>query len=131
MHGGAIIGFILPPIVTQPTELSLDFFGSYLAGERRAEDLFKTNIRHGAWGGGVGVNYFSFAAYFGCCGGHEYFPTDHGGNFVNNVYGSLIARFPIANTGWRRMFLAVVDGKRSRLGMDRPCGRGNGVRFNP
>src|SRR5882757_10133759 len=45
-------------------ELSLDFFGSYLAGERRAEDLFKTNIRHGAWGGGVGVNYF-FCRYLG------------------------------------------------------------------
>jgi len=39
-------------------ELSLDLFGSYLAGQRKIEDLFKTNIRHGFWGGGVGLNYF-------------------------------------------------------------------------
>src|SRR3954470_1606356 len=30
-------------------ELTMDFFGSYIAGERRIEDIFKTNIRHGTW----------------------------------------------------------------------------------
>ncbi|HWC58124.1 MAG TPA: hypothetical protein VHC44_00415 [Verrucomicrobiae bacterium] len=77
-------------------ELSLDFFGSYISGERRAEDLFKTNIRHGAWGGGVGVNYF-FTREIGIGGDIEI--PDDGGNFVNNVDGSLIARLPIGHTG--------------------------------
>jgi len=77
-------------------ELSLDMFGSYIAGERRAEDLFKTNIRHGTWGGGVGVNYF-FTREIGI-GGDINIPDD-GGNFINNIDGSLIARLPIANTG--------------------------------
>ena len=77
-------------------ELSLDMFGSYLAGERRAEDLFKTNIRHGTWGGGVGANYF-FTREIGI-GGDINIPDD-GGNFINNVNGSLIARFPIVNSG--------------------------------
>src|SRR5215831_15848572 len=39
-------------------ELSLDLFGSYIAPEGKFKDLFKTNIRHGDWGGGVGLNYF-------------------------------------------------------------------------
>ena len=77
-------------------ELSLDMVGSYLAGERRAEDLFKTNIRHGTWGGGVGANYF-FTREIGI-GGDINIPDD-GGNFINNVNGSLIARFPIVNSG--------------------------------
>jgi len=77
-------------------ELSLDFFGSYLAGQRKIEDIFKTNIRHGVWGGGVGVNYF-FTREIGI-GGDIIIPDD-GGNFVNNIDGSLIARFPICNTG--------------------------------
>jgi hypothetical protein len=77
-------------------ELSLDMFGSYIAGERRAEDLFKTNIRHGVWGGGVGVNYF-FTREIGI-GGDINIPDD-GGNFVNNIDGSLIARIPIVNSG--------------------------------
>jgi hypothetical protein len=78
-------------------ELSLDFFGSYLAGQRRIEDLFKTNIRHGFWGGGVGVNYF-FTRNLGI-GGDIDIPDDGGGNFVNNINGSLIARLPIGNSG--------------------------------
>src|SRR5579871_3104456 len=45
-------------------ELSLDFFGSYLANQTKIEDIFKTNIRHGHWGGGVGANYF-FTRYLG------------------------------------------------------------------
>jgi hypothetical protein len=78
-------------------ELSLDFFGSYLAGERRAEDLFDTNIRHGSWGGGVGLNYF-ITREIGI-GGDFNIPDDNFGNFINNVDGSLIARLPISNTG--------------------------------
>jgi hypothetical protein len=77
-------------------ELSLDMFGSYLAGQHKIEDVFKNNIRHGTWGGGVGVNYF-FTREIGV-GGDILIPDD-GGNFVNNIDGSLIARFPIANSG--------------------------------
>src|SRR5207249_5399414 len=41
-----------------PNELSLDLFGSYVSPERHLGKLFETNIRHGIWGGGVGLNYF-------------------------------------------------------------------------
>lgn len=79
-------------------ELSVDFFGSYLAGQRKIEDLFQTNIRHGYWGGGVGLNYF-FTRNLGI-GGDINIPDDGGGlNFVNNMNGSLIARFPLGNSG--------------------------------
>lgn len=77
-------------------ELSLDFFGAYIAGQRGLEHLFDTNIRKGTWGGGVGVNYF-FTRYIGI-GGDIIIPDD-GGNFVNNIDGSLIARMPICNSG--------------------------------
>jgi len=78
-------------------EVSLDLFGSYFAGQRKIEDLFKTNIRHGFWGGGVGVNYF-FCRYIGI-GGDINIPDDHFGNFVDNIDGNLTARLPIGNSG--------------------------------
>src|SRR5438105_7466847 len=78
-------------------ELSLDMFGSYLAGEKGLENLFDHSIRrHGTWGGGAGLNYF-FTREIGI-GGDILIPND-GGNFVNNIDGSLIARLPIANSG--------------------------------
>ena len=39
-------------------ELSLDLSGSFIAPESKIENLFKTDIRHGTWGGDVGINYF-------------------------------------------------------------------------
>ncbi|HLX69566.1 MAG TPA: hypothetical protein VKV04_08055 [Verrucomicrobiae bacterium] len=78
-------------------ELSLDLFANYMANQRKIEDLFKTNIRHGVWGGGVGLNYF-FVKYLGI-GGDIEMPAANLGNFVNNINGSLIARFPIACSG--------------------------------
>ncbi len=78
-------------------EVSLDMFGSYIAGQRGIEHLFETNIRHGTWGGGVGLNYF-FSRYIGI-GGDINIPDD-GGNFVNNIDGSLFARLPIGNSGF-------------------------------
>src|SRR5947209_20116581 len=68
-----------------PNELSLDFFGSYLANERRIEDIFKTNIRHGFWGGGVGANYF-FTRELGI-GGDINMPAN-GGTLVDSINGS-------------------------------------------
>src|SRR5208282_6916968 len=41
-----------------PQELQLDLFGSYDNPEPRLPKLFDSDIRHGAWGGGVGLNYF-------------------------------------------------------------------------
>lgn len=77
-------------------EFSFDTFGSYTAGEHHLGDLFDTNIRHGKWGGGVGLNYF-FTRNLGI-GGDMNIPAD-GGNFVNDVDGNLIARVPIGQSG--------------------------------
>src|ERR1041385_160426 len=73
-------------------ELSLDLFGTYTAGERHLSKLFETNIRHGQWGGGVGLNYF-FTRELGISGDIEM--GDNRGNFVDQALGSLIARWPI------------------------------------
>ena len=78
-------------------ELTLDLFGSYLANQRKIEDLFHTNIRNGSWGGGVGTSFF-FLRYLGI-GGDINIP-DNGGNFVDSINGSLIARLPICNSGF-------------------------------
>lgn len=83
----------------QANELSLDMFGSYIANQRGIEHLFNTSIRHGFWGGGVGLNYF-LDEYLGIGGDIEMY--DSNGqlqHFVNNMNGSLIARFPIACSG--------------------------------
>jgi hypothetical protein len=78
-------------------ELSFDAFASYIAAERKFNDLFDTNIRHGNWGGGVGLNYF-FTREFGI--GGEITMGDNGGNFVDQGTGSLFARLPIGNSGF-------------------------------
>jgi hypothetical protein len=78
-------------------ELSFDAFGSYVAGERRFSKLFETDIKHGTWGGGVGLNYF-FTRYLGL-GGDINIPAN-GGNFVDQFEGSLIARWPFEPSGW-------------------------------
>lgn len=77
-------------------ELSLDMFGSYQAAERRFNKIFETNIRHGDWGGGVGVNYF-FTRNIGI-GGDLNIP-DNGGNFIDSASGNLFLRLPIDPTG--------------------------------
>ncbi len=77
-------------------ELSLDLFGSYLNPERNIEHLFDTNIRHGKWGGGVGLNYF-FTPQLGI-GGDINIP-DNGGRFIDSLDGNLIARWPIQSVG--------------------------------
>jgi len=77
-------------------ELSFDMFGSYEAHEEKAKDLFKTNIKHGTWGGGVGLNYF-FTREIGV--GGDINIGDNGGNFIDQALGSLILRWPIDPTG--------------------------------
>ena len=77
-------------------ELTLDAFGSFLAPERRPLDLFKTNLRRGVWGGGMGLNYF-FSRYFGF-GADMDLPAD-GGHLIDQFGGNLIGRIPIGNSG--------------------------------
>jgi len=72
-------------------ELSLDLSAIYTAQEERIEDLFETNIRHGKWGGDVGLNYF-ITRYIGV-GVDAAMPDNHG-NLVDEVLGSLILRWP-------------------------------------
>jgi hypothetical protein len=72
-------------------ELSMDLFASYTAAERGIDELFDTNIEHGDWGGGVGLNYF-FTRAIGI--GADINMPDNGGNLVDSIGGSLIARLP-------------------------------------
>src|SRR5215212_12017001 len=65
-------------------ELSFDMFGSYVAGERKFSEIFETNIRHGIWGGGVGLNYF-FTREIGI--GADINIPDNSGNFIDQVEG--------------------------------------------
>ena len=77
-------------------EVSMDLFGSFLSPERNIEHLFDTNIRHGKWGGGVGVNYF-FTRELGISGDINI--PDNGGSFIDSVGGNLLARLPIESVG--------------------------------
>ena len=79
-------------------ELSLDLSGSYMAAERHLSELFKTSIRHerGRWGGDAGLNYF-ITRYVGIGGDVEM--ADNGGNFVDQILGNVILRYPIDPTG--------------------------------
>ncbi len=81
-------------------ELSLDLFGSYLNSEGKFTDLFETNIRHGFWGGGVGLNYFftrelGLGADFNMSAKRNYTELP----LVDDVVGSVIFRLPIGNSG--------------------------------
>src|SRR5215204_5445114 len=78
-------------------ELSFDAFGTYNAVEENLSDLFETNIRHGIWGGGIGLNYF-FTRNIGI--GADANATDNGGNFIDQVSGSLLLRLPLGASGW-------------------------------
>ena len=78
-------------------ELSLDAFGSYVAGEHHLGNLFDTNIRHGIWGGGVGLNYF-ITPQVGISGDINI--GANGGNFVDQAIGNLVFRWPIEPTGF-------------------------------
>jgi hypothetical protein len=76
-----------------PNEFSFDAFGVYTTTSRRSfGDLFTDNIRHGKFGGGVGVNYF-VTRYLGF--GADMTMTANGGKFIDNAMGNLILRLPI------------------------------------
>lgn len=96
---GAMTYDTTTPLYTA-NELSLDGFGSLTAAERNIEHLFDTSIKgqNGHWGGGVGVNYF-FTREIGIGGDMNIIANTHG-NFVDQVAGSLIIRFPIDPSGF-------------------------------
>jgi len=77
-------------------ELSLDAFANYTAAERKFSDLFDTDIRHGTWGGGLGLNYFLTREIGIAADAHAF---ANGGNFVDYVSGSLVVRLPFEKTG--------------------------------
>ncbi len=72
-------------------ELSLDLFASYTAAQQGIDEIFNTNIEHGDWGGGVGLNYF-FTRELGIAA--DINMPDNGGNLVDSASGSLVFRLP-------------------------------------
>jgi hypothetical protein len=99
-------------------ELSLDLSGSYIAPEHHLGDLFKTNIRHGRWGGDAGLNYF-FTRNFGLSGDIQM--SNDGGPFVDQALGNLVFRWPIDPSG----FAPYIFGGGGR-GFDNPFPNGEG-----
>lgn len=79
-------------------ELSLDLFGSYHNPEGKFNDLFSTNIRHGNWGGGAGLNYF-FTRELGVGADVNLSDKSNDENIVDHVVGDFLVRLPIGNSG--------------------------------
>lgn len=77
-------------------ELNLDMFGSYVSPEHKIENVFHNTVRNGFWGGGVGLNFFP-CEYLGI-GGDINMPVN-GHHLIDNVFGQLIARYPICDSG--------------------------------
>lgn len=78
-------------------ELTLDLGGSYFARERSVEHLFETSVKGGTWGGDVGLNYF-ILRNLGV--GADVNMSDNGGNLVDAVFGNMILRLPLGNSGF-------------------------------
>jgi len=79
-------------------EVSLDLFASYINPEGEFDDLFDTNIRHGFWGGGVGLNYF-FTQYIGLGADFNISSKPDDLTLMDQVTGDVVARLPIGNSG--------------------------------
>ncbi len=76
-----------------PNEFSFDAFGTYTSTRRSSvQDLFTRNLRHGTWGGGVGINYF-FTKYIGISS--DVSIGDNGNRFIDSAMGNLVLRLPI------------------------------------
>src|SRR5262249_59918875 len=62
-------------------------------------DLFKTNIRHGHWGGGVGLNYY-ILRYVGIGSDFNISSKNNDERLVDYVVGNIYGRLPIGNSGF-------------------------------
>jgi len=78
-------------------ELNIDAFGTLSLGEQFIDKISSDRIRHnGRLGAGAGLSLF-FARNVGF--GADAWSEDTRGQFVDNLAGSLIVRFPIADSG--------------------------------
>src|SRR3954468_7273715 len=78
-------------------EGSLDLFGAASIGQTTINHLSGDRISNDArLGAGAGLNYF-FSRNIGI--GAEAYTEDTRHNFIDNVSGSLIARFPLGQSG--------------------------------
>ncbi len=76
-----------------PNEFTIDAFAHYTTTSRKSfGQLFTHNIRHGTFGGGVGVNYF-FTKYVGI--GADVEMGDNGGKFIDSTVANVIVRLPL------------------------------------
>ena len=73
-------------------EFTVDLFGSYTDPKQKFNDTFDRSIRHGTFGGGVGLNYF-FMRNIGI--GFDAVAQPDGPEFIHSASGSLILRLPI------------------------------------
>jgi len=110
-----------PSDLYRSSELSFDAFGTAALGEHSIEHLSDHRIRHDTrLGLGIGLNYF-FCQYVGI--GAEAYTENTSRNFVDDVSGSLIFRYPIGQTGLAPYGFAgagykfdPIDGKFAHLG---------------
>jgi hypothetical protein len=112
-------------------EVSLDLFASYIHSEGQIGDLFDTDISHGFWGGGAGVNYF-FTREIGIGGDFNISSKPEDINLVDQVTGDLLFRLPLGNGGLAPY--VVGSGGREispRYGWVYGGGVGLEMRFNP
>ncbi|HTL59733.1 MAG TPA: hypothetical protein VL361_28945 [Candidatus Limnocylindrales bacterium] len=79
-------------------EVSLDLFGSYINPEGNFNDLFETDIHHGFWGGGAGLNYF-FTRELGIGTDFNISSKPDDINLVDYWVGNIYARLPLGNSG--------------------------------
>lgn len=76
-----------------PNEFSFDAFATYTSTPRaNFEDIFKNDLRHGTWGGGIGLNYF-FTKYVGIS--TDVVASDNGYKFIDSASANLVLRLPI------------------------------------
>ncbi len=84
-------------------EFQVDAFATYSAQQNRLADVSANSLKHGKWGGGLGVNYF-FTRNFGI-GADTHIEDDHG-RFIDNLAGHALVRFPIDNINLAPYLLA-------------------------
>lgn len=111
-------------------EFSVDGFGTLALGEQDINHISGARIRHNAQlGAGAGVNLF-FTKMVGI--GADAWSKDTSGKFVDNLSGSLIVRFPIAETPFAPYVFGGGGYEFDRVSQGfGQFGGGVEIRFNP